>query len=383
MKPTILSQSGHTTYGIKDFVVDTDKDIENLPTDISTGSTVLSIESGNVFILNSKNKWKPITAGGGNNSQSSDTSGPGISAALINEKGHLIITTSAGTTIDAGLAKGADGQSFTFDDLTEEQKAALKGDKGDTFTFDDLTEEQKATLKGEPGHSFTFDDLTEEQKNQLKGEPGKDGKDFQYEDFTPAQLAALTGPPGERGQPFQIAKTYPTIEAMNNDFSNPNVLEGQFVIISSNIEETDNAKLYLKGETEFSFITDLSGASGIQGEPGPQGIGIKKGVINEENHLILTLTDNTQIDTGYVKGDPGSKGDPGIGILNISYDENGNLLITLTNNETSGPFKIKGDPGTPGAKGDKGDNYTLTSDDKTQIAEIVLNLLPRAEGESF
>lgn len=196
MNQNILSQSGHTAYGIKEFVVDADEDIENLPIDIPMGSAALSIESGNIFILNSKDEWKLIAAGGGN-SQSGGTSGPGISAASINEEGHLIITTSAGTTIDAGLAKGADGQPLTFDDLTEQQKNQLKGDKGDTFTFDDLTEEQKAALKGEPGQSLTFDDLTEEQKAALKGNP------FTYADFTPQQLEALKVK-GDKGDAYTL-----------------------------------------------------------------------------------------------------------------------------------------------------------------------------------
>ena len=55
-----LSQSGHTAYGIKEFVVDTDDDIKNLPTDGPMGSAALSIASGNVFILNSKRKWKMV-----------------------------------------------------------------------------------------------------------------------------------------------------------------------------------------------------------------------------------------------------------------------------------------------------------------------------------
>lgn len=157
MNQNILSQSGHTAYGIREFVIDTDDDIENLPIDIPMGSAALSIESGNVFILNSKDEWKNV---GGGSSQSSGSSGPGISAATINDEGHLIITTTAGTTYDAGLAKGADGESFTFDELTEEQKAELKGDPGPALTFEDLTEEQKEELKGDTGRGIantTFD----------------------------------------------------------------------------------------------------------------------------------------------------------------------------------------------------------------------------------
>lgn len=150
MKQQILSQSGHTTYGIREFVIDTDNDIENLPIDIPMGSAALSIESGNVFILNSKDEWKNV---GGGNGQSSGSGGPGISAAVINDQGHLIITTTAGTTYDAGLAKGADGESFTFDELTEEQKAELKGKP---FTYEDFTEQQLNNLNGKSAYELAY-----------------------------------------------------------------------------------------------------------------------------------------------------------------------------------------------------------------------------------
>lgn len=57
---------------------------------------------------------------------------------------------------------------------------------------------------------------------------------------------------------------------MNADFDNMNV--GDYVMIASNVEVEDNAKLYTRGEEEWIFITDFSGATGIQGEQGPQGI---------------------------------------------------------------------------------------------------------------
>ena len=60
---------------------------------------------------------------------------------------------------------------------------------------------------------------------------------------------------------------------MNSDFSNTDVNIGEFVLINTgNVEDEDNAKLFVKTETEYSFITDLSGSAGIQGPQGIQGI---------------------------------------------------------------------------------------------------------------
>ena len=66
MKHNIISQSGHTSYGICDFVVDEDEGIKTLPTNIPMGSMALSINSGNVFILNSQREWINSTNNGGN-----------------------------------------------------------------------------------------------------------------------------------------------------------------------------------------------------------------------------------------------------------------------------------------------------------------------------
>jgi hypothetical protein len=66
---------------------------------------------------------------------------------------------------------------------------------------------------------------------------------------------------------------------MNSDFSNTDVNIGEFVLINTgNVEDEDNAKLFVKTETEYSFITDLSGTAGIQGPQGIQGIQGPQGI---------------------------------------------------------------------------------------------------------
>ena len=86
---------------------------------------------------------------------------------------------------------------------------------------------------------------------------------------------------------------------MNAGFATDGVKEGQFVLIDTgNVEDEDNAKLYVKGSTSYTYITDLSGATGMTGPQGPQG---KQGIQGEKG------------DTGLQgpKGDPGEKGDTG------------------------------------------------------------------------
>ncbi|OUO78671.1 hypothetical protein B5F53_09655 [Blautia sp. An249] len=107
------------------------------------------------------------------------------------------------------------------------------------------------------------------------------------------------GPKGEKGDPFAIAKTFTSIAEMNAGFSADGVKEGQFVLIDTgSVEDEDNAKLYVKGSTSYTYITDLSGANGMTGPQGPQG---KQGIQGEKG------------DTGEQgpKGDTGEKGEKG------------------------------------------------------------------------
>lgn len=85
-----------------------------------------------------------------------------------------------------------------------------------------------------------------------------------------------TGATGPAGKDFSIYKTYPSISAMQADVNN--VPEGSFVMIASNVEDEDNSKLYVKSETNFVYITDMSGATGIQGPQGEKGDKPVKGV---------------------------------------------------------------------------------------------------------
>lgn len=80
------------------------------------------------------------------------------------------------------------------------------------------------------------------------------------------------GNQGDKGDPFAIAKVYASIAAMNAGYATDGVTQGQFVIIDTgNVNDEDNAKLYVKGVSAYTYITDLSGATGMTGPQGPKG----------------------------------------------------------------------------------------------------------------
>lgn len=75
------------------------------------------------------------------------------------------------------------------------------------------------------------------------------------------------GDKGDKGDAFEIERVYSSIQEMEVDASLP---EGKFVIISSNDQDEDNGKVYVKSGSDFIFITDLS-VQGIQGPKGEDG----------------------------------------------------------------------------------------------------------------
>lgn len=105
------------------------------------------------------------------------------------------------------------------------------------------------------------------------------------------------------GDAFTIVKTYPSIQAMQDDYNNPEVKTGQFVMIDTgDVENEEDSRLYLKGDTEWKFISDLSGAQGIQGLSAYQ-VAVQHGFEGTEAEWLISLKGE--------KGETGPKGDKG------------------------------------------------------------------------
>ena len=79
------------------------------------------------------------------------------------------------------------------------------------------------------------------------------------------------GEKGDSGTAFAIVKYYASYEAMVAGFSDLDVLTNEYVLISSNVEDPYNSRIYQKGASEWVFINDMSGATGATGATGPAG----------------------------------------------------------------------------------------------------------------
>lgn len=136
------------------------------------------------------------------------------------------------------------------------------------------------------------------------------------------------------GDAFTIVKTYSSVQAMEDDYNNPEVKTGQFVMIDTgNVENEEDSRLYLKGDTEWKFISDLSGAQGIQGLSAYQ-VAVQHGFEGTEDEWLISLKGE--------KGETGPKGDKG---------DTGEKGAT----GERGPQGLQGERGLQGVQGEQGE----------------------------
>ena len=189
------------------------------------------------------------------------------------------------------------------------------------------------------------------------------------------------------GDAFTIVKTYSSVQAMEDDYNNPEVKTGQFVMIDTgNVQNEEDSRLYLKGNTKWKFISDLSGAQGIQGLSAYQ-VAVQHGFEGTEAEWLISLK-GEKGETGPKgdKGDTGSglniKGEldseaglPQEGVSGDAWLISGNLYVYVGENGNvvsnpkwsnvgsiqgpagpQGPVGPKGEQGEPGPKGEPGAN---------------------------
>ena len=173
--------------------------------------------------------------------------------------------------------------------------------------------------KGDKGEAFKYEDFTPEQLESLRGPKGDDGF-IKFEELTPEQKEQLRGPAGKDGKDF----TY-------EDFTQEqlNALKGQ------------------DGYTPQKGIDYFDGRDGSNGKDGKDGVSITH-TWNGTSLSITSASGTSQVD---LKGEKGE----------------------------AGYTPVKGVDYFDGEPGPAGQDYVLTEDDKTAIANIVIGILPTAE----
>lgn len=106
--------------------------------------------------------------------------------------------------------------------------------------------------------------------------------DFENEGYYNTNIRAT-------GKSFKIMKTYTSVAEMISDYDTGDVEVGEFVWINTgNVEDPDDSKLYLKTDTEWQLVGDLSGNRGIQGESAYE-IAVQNGFVGTEEEWLYYL----------------------------------------------------------------------------------------------
>lgn len=324
---------------------------------------------------------------------------------------------------------GIDGKSFTFDDLTEEQKESLKGQQGTSGLsayeiahlngFEGSEEEWLvslqgkqgsdgsqgidgksayqiavengyegsqtdwlASLKGDKGEKLQFEDLTEEEKLSIKGSKGDKGDSFTFDDFTSEELELLRG---QDGKDFTYEDFTPEQLELLKGKDGTNGKDGLDGKSFAFEDLNEDQKEQLKGNpftyedfTEEQLAT-LKGKDGINGKDGNDGsngksaydIALDEGFVGSHSEWLDSLKGKD--------GEQGIKGADGksITVKNTTTDSSGNTLVTFSDNSTvvvaKGTDGVNGSDGINGKDGIDGkDGRSLTFDDLTSQQKLEL-----------
>lgn len=139
------------------------------------------------------------------------------------------------------------------------------------------------------------------------------------------------GEQGDKGDPFLISKTFASVAEMHASANTDGVLVGQYVAIDTNVEDPDSAKIFLKTETGYQFVVDLSGKEGIQGPNGADGHTPVKGTD------YWTDADKQEIVDEVIAGIPSDDGVSDVQLNGATIvDENGVAIIPVVTATSGG-----------------------------------------------
>ncbi len=205
--------------------------------------------------------------------------GISVTNATIQSDKHLWITLSNGNTIDCGEAKGTDGTSINIKgSLTSENDLpSTDNEKGDCYIID--------------GDLYVYTD-------SVTGPNGFEN------------VGSIKGPAGTNGKEVEISVSdsnvlrwrYVGSTAWTNLFD-LSLLEGEDGTNGKEVEMRATSTYIQWKYTSESAWKNLIAISVLEGKDGINGLGVTTAEINNENHLIMTMSDGSTIDCGLVRRD--------------------------------------------------------------------------------
>ena len=236
-----------------------------------------------------------------------------------------------------------------------------QGEKGDTGAQGPQGEKGDTGPQGVQGEKGDIGDTGPRGPQGEKGDTGDTGPRGPQGPQGEKGDTGDTGPQGPQGQkgdkgdPFTVRKTYASVADMEADFSGSDTSEGDFVVIASGVEDEDNAKVFVKGVTAWVFITDMSGAQGMKGDPCTVEVGIVS-TLPVGNPATVTNTGtsvNAVLNFGIPQGPQGPQGEKGDTGPRGLQGEKGDTGDTGPQGP-QGPQGEKGDTGDTGPQGPQG-----------------------------
>ena len=289
----------------------------------------------------------------------------------------------AGPKGDAGEkgAIGADGKSayqiavekgFVGDETA--WLASLKGAKGEQGEAGPEGKQGPQGIQGEVGPAGAqgiqgIQGPAGEQGAQgIQGEQGPKGDAFKYTDFTEEQLAGLKGPKGDQGPAGEKGADGTSVN-ITGSVENADALATITSPAKGDGYITNNdGHLHVYNGTAFVDVGEIRGPKGDKGEAGPQGPAGEAGpkgdpgdagaagekgadaptittiAINENNHLVVSLSDGNSIDAGAMPAGSGGAGG-GTEISAADFQALQTKVEKLTNESIPGYLLDFGRPG--------------------------------------
>lgn len=271
-------------------------------------------------------------------------------------------------------SQGIQGIQGIQGEIGSQGPQGLKGDQGETGSQGLQGEQGIQGIQGIQGEQGI------EGIQGIQGEQGLVGLQGIQGEKGDKGDQGIQGFTGQDGTSFSIAKIYSSLAQLQSD-SLPGIQSGEFAIISTLDEnDTDNSKLFVWNGSQYNFVTDLSGAVGIQGPQGTQGIQGEKGNKGDQGEQGLIGLQGIQGTQGN-QGEIGPQGLEGIqGIQGIQGAEGSQGFQGLQGLQgiqgevgSQGAQGIQGEQGIQGSQGEKGD--------KGDQGEIGLQGLQGVQGE--
>jgi len=243
---------------------------------------------------------------------------------------------------DLGLSGGGSvvSPTITVDDIPGGHRVMILDAEG-TKTFDVL--DGSTGQKGDPGEQGPKGDTGATGPQGEKGDTGEQGPKGEKGDPGEQGIQGVQGPKGDKGDTGEQG-----IQGIQGPKGDPG-------------EQGAKGEKGEKGDTGAQGPQGVQGETGPKGEPGEPGDDGKDGItftpsVDSSGNLSWTndgdKTNPPPVNIQGPKGDTGDTGPQGI-------------------QGEQGPKGDTGATGPQGPQGEKGDTYTLTSADKTDIANIL------------